>query len=1325
MGKFSSSSAQSKPLFILSLAASLALHAGGILLLLRHPPSFLVAKEISRVEHYHANEEKIDHPVNQAFQNLVMREEDTEESSSYGKAPQIEQGEIPLILTERETTFQVRSERGEAMELEIPSYFPSLIGEEWISSKNSPFQNKKSVNFTRKIENEGGEELAPSPYIAAGKKYEDSVDPLIEEKEEKKAFLPKDLKSKEKKELYPPSKVFSFKQPKTSSELIDRNFSYGKPSYKAPLNFDRPEVALIPSQNNEREKNSALIEPSLEALEINPFVRESHFFADYVSETSAYPFTIEEGLTDTFMELPYSVEKQPQSKNPSFATHTFNSLKWADVQEFKERKSTVEWTPSYQSYGNAWTFQFHTPDVCIESETHIVEFETGQDTLPLMQRQQEVHSKRDMSLAGQTMPHAPYLNIENREEIRKEVAYLPMREGDHPDPIRYSIPAGPSIALEIGSEVYTFTPAPSFDLFISEDGIAPPKKLQKFVASNLEVSHPYFSNDTFEALATNRPSPQLEPSNPPAFDDVALSLSSSIETVPSSFEFPKGEEDVALIGKGISFPEGKIKQRRIEIDFEETSQIASNKQSTQEEEVSLPSQESAKPTLAFQTPSLAISPSQSIVPFNTDQKDAFALQSQPPSFEKQPKKIHDALSADVLTLPNVNSKEITPRQLHEEDLSLFAQLNLQTEVELIQREKQYSNTRELLEKEQAPWDEDPIKSALALEIPGMYIESRDEDPLPFKEYSYTLPKLKSEDNTMPEKSSLQRHIAMQSVPIPRIEIETREELATTEQQYQPKPIRSERNEALPEPIHPAYYPPEVPHLALDDSGPSMIEKNFEHMKKKGDDPDGIDDLPLPYLGTKDITPGKHALPPQSALGNVPTAGVVMDLIQRDKQFSNTRALMEKEQVPLRIPTDTSIAAGEIQELDTGMIRSQAKEIVEDYNQENAHSSGMIALRQPELETGVSEETFRKLNQSSRFTQTFLTEIPPPSYLETVTYANEFETEVHYAKQEDGKGYLFALKMKPKPTQEFTAPDQNIIYVIDGSSSIKRHRFGVFKEGVERSLGYMKEGDTFNILVADAELIPMSQKSVDWNGNSRKAAKSFLSERQYRGFFINYDPFDLLEKVSQYLDPERDNVIVMITDGKNFKNFKAHKEDFQELATASKGRFSIYTATASNNNNLSMLDLLSTFNSGELMYSKTHAAFSRQLARMVRHIEHMIAKDVHIHVTDRKVETGVEFYPNQSSLPALFSDKTYTIYGTIDELKDFDLILQGRSGDKWVNIKQHITFKHAEKASHSIKRGFALQQAYVCYDYYLKKEDPFFLSEAERILNPHSIPSATQ
>ena len=142
-----------------------------------------------------------------------------------------------------------------------------------------------------------------------------------------------------------------------------------------------------------------------------------------------------------------------------------------------------------------------------------------------------------------------------------------------------------------------------------------------------------------------------------------------------------------------------------------------------------------------------------------------------------------------------------------------------------------------------------------------------------------------------------------------------------------------------------------------------------------------------------------------------------------------------------------------------------------------------------------------------------------------------------------------------------------------------------------------------------------------------------------------------------------------------------------------------------------------------MYSKTNAAFPRKLALLVKHIEKFLAKDIHIGVVSQNPEKGIVFYPNEKTLPSLYSDQPYMVFGSIDELKDFDLMLQGRTGDQWVNIKQRISFKNAKQASFAMKRNLALQQAYVCYDDYLQNAENDHLSNAEHFLTPHTIPTA--
>jgi hypothetical protein len=1243
MGKYSSSSAQSKPLFLLSLAASLALHAGGIYFLLQHPPSFLTAKELPTVEHLIREKGDVDRAAHQAFQNLVIREDQDNGLPPPASAPSFESGTIPFIMTELDISLTCPEKKQEKINFDIAAYAPQLFENPWITSKDSPFRDKKRVNFNRVIAKNSSEELAPIPHVSAKKSDENLRQPFIEEKEEKKDFLSENLFPDHQQEKYPSTAPFAFNHPKESSELIDRNILLKKPSTDIPLSLKHPKTQLQPSQHKQ-ESHTELdkILPRVEENERFSFDAETYaYYFDYKSETPIYPFSFKKELEERFIVSAFAHKKRTCMGNPSFTTHTFNSLTWADVSQLSEERDEIVWTPSQEGFNNEWSFQIAAPIVDIAASSMVPEFKELQMSVAAGERRNYCAPKAPLShqeLAQREFGPKPYLDTWKTEEERLEIAYVPEKEGVYPDPTRYSLPNGPTITVELGNTVFCFTLTPSFDLFTSEDAITPPKKMQKFVASNLGVEHSYFPS---EAFANNRSSPQLKSSTAPTFTEDSFTLQSPYESSSSTFEFLKedAKETLPMISDGVTFPEGRTSPSRMRLESKSQTYLSTALGTEGRGAAQEPSIEHVVPSLSEKSIALDSNeyPSPSHLDLKIDQSVVLELQEGESAFDKQIEKEFTSIKLESLSLPNVKDKRVTPQK-------------------------------------------SIVSGNILLD---------------------TLPKFDQMIATTPQEIR------------PSLLIET-ESLA---------PLK----DTLHEPIRPSFYPPKIPHLTMEESSLSMLEENLEYVIKQTDTTfvEAIENLPLPYLGSKQMTPRKHPTTPQKAFEDLAAQSVIADLASRDLKYPNTKKLIEKEYAPSKILTDVSIASASIEQPDTDMIHSQAKEILEDYNQENSAPSGGVALATPEIKRGLSETEARSLNQSSRFTQAFLTEIPPPSYLETTTYKEEFDTQVHYSRREDGKGYLFAIKMKAKPSLHFSSPHQNFIFVIDGSSSIKKHRFGVFKEGVSRSLGYLKEGDSFNILVADAELIPFSKTSVAWNSKSKEQANRFLYDRKYRGFFINYDSFDLLSSVTKYLDPEKENVIVMITDGHSFQNLKAHKEDFQELAQASKGRFSVHTATASSDNNLTMLDLLSTFNSGELMYSKTHAAFSRQLAVMVKHIENLVAKDVQIHVTDVKQETGIEFYPNQHTLPPLYADRAYTIYGTIDDLKDFDLILQGRCGDQWVNIKQHISFKHAEKASNTIKRGFALQRAYVCYDYYLKKNDPFFLAEAERILNPHAIPTATR
>lgn len=352
----------------------------------------------------------------------------------------------------------------------------------------------------------------------------------------------------------------------------------------------------------------------------------------------------------------------------------------------------------------------------------------------------------------------------------------------------------------------------------------------------------------------------------------------------------------------------------------------------------------------------------------------------------------------------------------------------------------------------------------------------------------------------------------------------------------------------------------------------------------------------------------------------------------------------------------------------------------------------------------------------------LNAIPKPDTLPSLQHTEKFETAVKYNKRQDGEGYFFEITLQPKNEVHFNTRKQNFLFIVDGSSSIEQKRYQAFKDGAKYSLKYLKEGDSFNILLVDSTIEAYQEKPIAWSPLAVKEAKRYLDHQKYNKFFSLKNPFNLLKELSPYFDSEKENIILFMSDGHSLDCINRRMEEFAALAKESQGQFSIFTASCSEGNNFPMLDLVSTFNGGEMMYSQTNIAFPRKLAIFVKHIENFVAGDMRVHAMD-STTSKVEFYPNPKTLPSLYSDRPYRIYGIAQNLDDFNLMLQGRSGNEYISIRKTISFKDAKKGGKSLERNFAHQQAYVCYDYYLKYNDPFFLLEAERLLTPHAIPLA--
>ncbi len=385
---------------------------------------------------------------------------------------------------------------------------------------------------------------------------------------------------------------------------------------------------------------------------------------------------------------------------------------------------------------------------------------------------------------------------------------------------------------------------------------------------------------------------------------------------------------------------------------------------------------------------------------------------------------------------------------------------------------------------------------------------------------------------------------------------------------------------------------------------------------------------------------------------------------------------------------------------------------------NINNTPQSLYKDPHLKHHIAREQITStVNQEQRIISANLVKASNLLYKNLpVIYKDAFNTQLKIAPSVDGKNYLFSLALTPNKTLNFTPINQEITFIIDRSGTIQKHRYNTFRKGVIKALASLKEGDQFNIVLVDSQITKMSPNAVTWNNNALKTAAAFLNQEEYSGYFNHYNPF----KVFETLIEERSSLpqtFVYLSDGASLSNIHKNR---QSLAMLMQEDCSLFTAASSHANNLPMLDLIASMNKGELMHSPTHAAFPRKLSRFMKHIDQIIAKEIHINILTPDTDNHVEILPNESHLPDFYLDRPYIVYGMVDNLSDFNLQIQGEINGQIFSVNQRISFEEAQKTGSQLQKSYSTKQAQVCYEYYLKDSNPFYLKEAQKILEPFNI-----
>ena len=243
-------------------------------------------------------------------------------------------------------------------------------------------------------------------------------------------------------------------------------------------------------------------------------------------------------------------------------------------------------------------------------------------------------------------------------------------------------------------------------------------------------------------------------------------------------------------------------------------------------------------------------------------------------------------------------------------------------------------------------------------------------------------------------------------------------------------------------------------------------------------------------------------------------------------------------------------------------------------------------------------------------------------------------------------------------------------------------------------------------------LPVTPKTI-------QMAEDFLEGQNSKTHFAATEVYSSLEKMlPERYDADELHSVILITDGNTLLSSSKQKKAIAEWSGKYEGSVNFYAAAAGRGNNLVLLDLLSYTTAGTMLYSDTNAGFPRKLVRLIKELHNPIIKNITIEAQPADSHARVTLYPKIAQLPPMFADKPYTIVGTIDELCDITLYIQGRNHDQWLNIRKDISFKEGIRNSRHLEKLWATTQSRICYDHFLKNGQSTHLKEAVQIVAPY-------
>lgn len=335
-------------------------------------------------------------------------------------------------------------------------------------------------------------------------------------------------------------------------------------------------------------------------------------------------------------------------------------------------------------------------------------------------------------------------------------------------------------------------------------------------------------------------------------------------------------------------------------------------------------------------------------------------------------------------------------------------------------------------------------------------------------------------------------------------------------------------------------------------------------------------------------------------------------------------------------------------------------------------------------------------------------LPSLKELSTLSCGKDFLTHVSYLSQDDG--YLFAITIVPPKKEAFKGMKKNVFFLLDHSNAMQKRRLTFTKNAISSAIFQLGKNDTYNILAYNKTITALSAKNLSPSKPNLLATKNFLRSIEIGSFLTSANLSLALQKISAIPASKNEvNIVILLSSGENLEKYKS----FFHSWTRNNSSFSLFAISMTDDPNNEFLDFFASMNGGQLIMAGSFPNIRNKLTKLIHSINRPFAQNISIRASNTKPGSHMQIYAPLNEV--LYLDHPLVLLGSTKKLEDFTLFVQGRAGNKWVNIKKEISFEAAEEASDYIRREWDILNAHKSFSKYLSDQNTSHLQEASDLL----------